>query len=51
MSAASVGQLLAKGGYWVKDIFIRTPDGRCWKVHPKCKEVGRGTLMVPCTTQ
>ena len=48
MSAASVGQLLAKGGFWVKDIFIMTPDGIYWKVHPRCKEVGQGTLMVPC---
>lgn len=48
MSAASVGQLLAKGGFWVMDMFIMTPDGIRWRVHPKCKEVGQGTLMVPC---
>lgn len=48
MSAASVGQLLAKGGFWIMDMVIMTPDGRYWKAHPKCKEVGQGTLMVLC---
>jgi len=49
MTAASVEQLLAKGGSWFMDLFIMTPDGICWKAHPRCKELGQGTLMVPCT--